>query len=113
MKGLKHVDHVRDINVHARFIVQDEKNVVCILNDNSHDMDITFRGVAKCNFDEGDVFDVQFGKELSLRKALEKRNKFMVIQGERYKKYVWKNLHETSDILMYRCSKTKGVKQDA
>jgi hypothetical protein len=54
----------------VKFLHPNKKVVVCFLNDGENE----FKAVSKCNFDENDVYDPEFGEELALEKAFGKRN---------------------------------------
>ncbi len=56
----------------VRFLHPNEKAVICFVNDGVEE----FKGVAKCNFDAGDKYDIGTGEGTALGSALEKRNKY-------------------------------------
>jgi hypothetical protein len=57
---------------------EDSKIVRCTVVEQNYDGSETYNwtGKAQCNFDEGDVFDENYGRELALDRALEKRENY-------------------------------------
>jgi hypothetical protein len=78
--------------------------VVVVIKDKTSYNGRVFRGIAKCNFDEGDVFDADFGERLALAKALNKG--FFVIANEREAQIDW--LYETIASFEVRVAKKEA-----
>lgn len=72
MRGFKITLENEDFRI--RFYHNQEMNtVVCVLENEWGDI---FRGKAKCNTKEGDIYDEKTGEGIALKKALEKLDRF-------------------------------------
>jgi len=56
----------------VRFLHPNNKVTICFLNVGMNE----FKGVSKCNFDEGDVYDLEEGERFALTYAMQKSNKY-------------------------------------
>jgi hypothetical protein len=73
----------------------------------------TYRGISKCNFTEGDVFEETTGKRIAFNKALTKLELDYLKVSERLHQCAYQRSNETIRIiksLEYKCFKNKESK---
>jgi len=69
----------------------------------------TFTGTSKCNFDEGDKFDIVHGKRIALEKALNKRVKYITNIALEYTDKLLKQEKSAREILDKRLDKEEII----